>query len=236
MDFLLEVTQGRRAVPAEDRVAAFDNDGTLACEKPHTALAQFLPPKRRLRGSRLPTGSAGTRCCPRSGRCSKVAAHSSTSSARGPSSTRSGIRGSVDATRAGVRADAGTDRAAARSGVQRVHLQRQLPRLHPGTRRTGLRPAPEQVIGSEVRIESVGGPLVRTATPVPLDDGPGKTVHLWDRTGRCRCWRPATPPATSRCSPPPASRYWSATTTPTANTPTTIRRCWPPPPAAGGPW
>jgi hypothetical protein len=41
-----------------------------------------------------------------------------------------------------------------------------------------------QVIGSEVQIRSVNAQLVRTATPVPMDDGPGKTVHLWDRVGR----------------------------------------------------
>ena len=41
----------------------------------------------------------------------------------------------------------------------------------------------ERVIGSEVQIQAVDGRLVRTAMPVPRDDGPGKTVHLWDRTG-----------------------------------------------------
>ena len=41
----------------------------------------------------------------------------------------------------------------------------------------------ERVIGSEAAIQSLDGRLIRTATPVPLDDGPGKTVHLWDRTG-----------------------------------------------------
>ena len=40
--FLQEITQGPGALPVADRVAAFDNDGTLACEKPHTALAGFL--------------------------------------------------------------------------------------------------------------------------------------------------------------------------------------------------
>jgi hypothetical protein len=40
--FLQEITQGPDALPVADRVAAFDNDGTLACEKPHTALAGFL--------------------------------------------------------------------------------------------------------------------------------------------------------------------------------------------------
>jgi hypothetical protein len=42
---------------------------------------------------------------------------------------------------------------------------------------------PLQVIGSEVQIQAVDGRLVRTATPILMDDGPGKTVHLWDRTG-----------------------------------------------------
>ena len=41
----------------------------------------------------------------------------------------------------------------------------------------------ERVIGSEVQIQAVDGRLVRTAIPIPMDDGPGKTVHLWDRTG-----------------------------------------------------
>jgi len=42
----------------------------------------------------------------------------------------------------------------------------------------------ERVIGSEVRIELRGAQLVRTAITEPLDDGPGKVVHIWDRTGR----------------------------------------------------
>ena len=40
--FLQEITQGPDALPVADRVAAFDHDGTLACEKPYTALAGFL--------------------------------------------------------------------------------------------------------------------------------------------------------------------------------------------------
>jgi len=40
--FLQEITQGPDALPIADRVAAFDNDGTLACEKPHSSMAAFL--------------------------------------------------------------------------------------------------------------------------------------------------------------------------------------------------
>jgi hypothetical protein len=41
----------------------------------------------------------------------------------------------------------------------------------------------DRVIGSEADVELRDGRLVRTGSPVPLDDGPGKTVHVWDRTG-----------------------------------------------------
>jgi len=36
----------------------------------------------------------------------------------------------------------------------------------------------EHIIGSEVNIESIQGRLVRTATPRPLDNGPGNALHL----------------------------------------------------------
>ncbi|HEV7147693.1 MAG TPA: hypothetical protein VGN48_11930, partial [Pedococcus sp.] len=41
-EFLVDVTQGPGALPVPERVAAFDNDGTMACEKPRTAFAEFL--------------------------------------------------------------------------------------------------------------------------------------------------------------------------------------------------
>jgi hypothetical protein len=40
--FLQGCVQGPEAVAPDERVAAFDNDGTVACEKPLTALAAFL--------------------------------------------------------------------------------------------------------------------------------------------------------------------------------------------------
>ena len=42
--FLQEITQGPGALPVADRVAAFDNDGTLACEKPTACGAGGIPP------------------------------------------------------------------------------------------------------------------------------------------------------------------------------------------------
>ena len=45
--------------------------------------------------------------------------------------------------------------------------------------------AREQVIGSSGPIEYRDGVLVRTAgIELPVDDGPGKPVHIWSRTGR----------------------------------------------------
>jgi hypothetical protein len=45
--------------------------------------------------------------------------------------------------------------------------------------------AREQVIGSSAPVEYRDGELVRSAGfEQPLDDGPGKPVHIWARTGR----------------------------------------------------
>ena len=43
----------------------------------------------------------------------------------------------------------------------------------------------ENVIGSATTLEYRDGELVRTAgVEQPIDDGPGKPVHIWNRTGR----------------------------------------------------
>jgi hypothetical protein len=57
--FLQEITQGPDALPVADRVAAFDNDGTLACEKPHTALAGFLLDRAAAAGAAPPEVASG---------------------------------------------------------------------------------------------------------------------------------------------------------------------------------
>ena len=56
---LQEITQGPDALPVADRVAAFDNDGTLACEKPHTALAGFLLDRLAAAGAAPPEAVGG---------------------------------------------------------------------------------------------------------------------------------------------------------------------------------
>jgi len=39
---IVEFVQGSRAVPAKERVAVFDNDGTLWCEKPMPIQLDFI--------------------------------------------------------------------------------------------------------------------------------------------------------------------------------------------------
>jgi hypothetical protein len=92
----------------------------------------------------------------------------------------------------------------------------------------------ERVVGSEVQIQAVDGRLVRTAIPVPMDDEPGKTLHLWDRTGTQPVLAAGNAAQTSTCSGPPASPWWFTTRTMCANTPTTAVRYSTRPPEAAG--
>jgi haloacid dehalogenase-like hydrolase len=186
VEFLQRCVRGPEAVPPDERVAAFDNDGTVACEKPLTALAAFLLD------------------------------HDSRGPATGPGGPVVGggheVLRQVATRFAGQTTEQYQD--AAQDFLRRVRHPR-LHCLYPQvTYRPmleliallqmlqfavflctdssqdfirvmapayGLRR--DRIIGSEVRIQPVNGDLVRTATPAPLDDGPGKVAHLWDRTG-----------------------------------------------------
>jgi phosphoserine phosphatase len=185
--FLRETTEGPGALPASERVAAFDFDGTLACEKPHTSLAEFLLDRGR------GTDSDGVR---------RALAGSGHDVLR--------ELGVVFAGRTVVDYDEQAREFLGRAVHPRFRVL--YPRLvyQPMLELIALLRAlefsvfictdssrdfirviaepvfglrREQIIGSEVQIESIGGSLVRTSTPGEFDDGPGKTVHLWDRTG-----------------------------------------------------
>ena len=185
--FLREVTRGREELPVEQRVAAFDLDGTLVCEKPRTVLAEFLLDQ----GASADADSVG---------------HT------GASGGHDVLRelGVVFAGRTVIDYDEVARGFLARAVHPRfgcsypglayqpmLELMALLGALKfsvfmcTGSSRDFVRVMAESlfglrremIIGSEVRIESLGGALVRTAEPVPFDDGPGKTVHLWDRTG-----------------------------------------------------
>lgn len=184
-EFLVDVTQGSGALPVPERVAAFDNDGTMACEKPHTAFAEFLAAHTR---DEDPISSAA-----RSGhdvlrKVGQIFAGQTT--AQYEQKAREFLDHAAHP-RFGLPYPLLTYQPMLEL-VQVLHAlefsvfmctdsSRDFMRVMAGPG-YGLRR--EHVIGSEVQIRSVNGQLVRTATPVPMDDGPGKTVHLWDRAGR----------------------------------------------------
>ena len=182
--FLQEITQGPGALPVADRVAAFDNDGTLACEKPHTALAGFLLDRAAAVGSAPPEVASGHDVLRELG-----VLFAGQSTAQYEEQARRYLTGALH-----PRFQRPYPMLTYQPMLELISLlhaldfsvfictdsSRDFMRVIAGPA-YGLRR--EGVIGSEVQIQSVGGRLVRTALPVPMDDGPGKTVHLWDRTG-----------------------------------------------------
>ena len=97
--FLQEITQGPDALPVADRVAAFDNDGTLACEKPHTALAGFLLDRAAAAGSAPPEVASGHDVLRELGVLFAGQKRRSTRNRRAATSPERGIRASIAPTR-----------------------------------------------------------------------------------------------------------------------------------------
>src|ERR1035438_5225138 len=182
--FLQEITQGPDALPVADRVAAFDNDGTLACEKPHTALAGFLLDRVAAAGSAPAVLAGGHDVLRELG-----VLFAGTTTAQYEEQARRYLTGALH-----PRFERPYPLLTYQPMLELISLlhaldfsvfmctdsSRDFMRVIAGPA-YGLRR--ERVIGSEVQIRAVDGRLVRTAIPVPMDDGPGKTVHLWDRTG-----------------------------------------------------
>ena len=182
--FLQEITEGPDALPVADRVAAFDNDGTLACEKPHTALAGFLVDRAAAAGTAAPRVTSGhdvlrelgvlfagqtTAQYEEQARCYLGEALHPRFHRPYPMLTYQPMLELMALLQA-------LDFAVFMCTDSSRDFMRVIAGPAYGLRR-------ERVIGSEVQIQAVGGRLVRTAIPVPMDDGPGKPVHLWDRTG-----------------------------------------------------
>jgi phosphoserine phosphatase len=185
--FLAEATQGPGAVPVEQRIAAFDNDGTLACEKPETALAAFLRDR-----SALPTLGAHDTDGSLSGHevLRRLAALCAGTTTEDYDTQASEFLATARHPRFGRPYPTLTYRPMLELIAVLQRLQFRV-YLCSDTSRDFLRTlagpayglARDQVIGSEVRIRWQDGQLIRSATPLPLDDGPGKPVHIWDRTG-----------------------------------------------------
>lgn len=188
MAFVEQATQGSTAVPVSERIAAFDNDGTLCCEKPTTAFAAFLTARLRRRdGEPAPdvlhdghrvlalvaAEFAGYSVDDYQAACREFLdnARHPRYHAPYPMLRYQPMRELIDYLRAAqfsVYITSDGSRDFIRTFAQHSY---------------GL--APPAVVGSEASVELHGDRLVRSAHLIePLADGPGKRVHLWERTGK----------------------------------------------------
>jgi phosphoglycolate phosphatase-like HAD superfamily hydrolase len=201
-------------VPPEQRVAVFDNDGTLWCEKPAYIQLDFLV--RRL------AEQAGADPSLKDTQPYKAAAESDlawfgdavTKHYNGDDSAMEVLAGGILSAYAGLTVDEHAERVKAFfAGANHPTLGRPytecgyLPMVEllrylessgftnyiaSGGGRDFMRPVttqmygipPERVIGSSVGLDFIDGHLRTTAKPEFLDDGPVKPVRIWGRTGR----------------------------------------------------
>ena len=201
-------------VAPEDRVAVFDNDGTLWCEKPAYIQLDFLvrrmaeqvgadpsladrqPYKAAAEGDLDWFGDAVTKHYLGDDSGIKLLA-------AGVLSAYSGLTVEEHAERVKAFFAAGEHPSLKRpytacGYAPMTELLRYLESngftnyIASGGGRDFMRPVtfqmygvpPERVIGSSVGLDFVDGHLRTTATPEFLDDGPAKPVRIWDRTGR----------------------------------------------------
>ena len=207
-DFVRTVCEpGPGFVPAEERIATFDNDGTLWCEKPMYAQADFLVRRWAVQLKADPSRAAqqpwkavaeGDR-----GWLASALDHVP-DLIRGVTQAYDGI--TTTAFERAVRAffDTATHPSLAvpYTGVGYRPMRELLELLtaHDFTvyicsagGRDFVRVISqemygiprERVIGSGTTLEYREGEVVRTAgVEQPVDDGPGKPIHIWARTGR----------------------------------------------------
>ncbi|MUL78034.1 HAD family phosphatase [Mycolicibacterium sp. CBMA 226] len=215
VDFVGRVTtEGPDFVAPQDRIAVFDNDGTLWCEKPayiqldflvrrmaeqaaaDPALADRQPYAAAAAGDLTWFGDAVTKHYQGDDTDLRVLA-------TGVLSAYSGITVEEHAARvmaffAGARHPT-LDRPYTQCGyVPMIELLRYLESnaftcyIVSGGGRDFMRPVtegmygipPERVVGSSVGVTFADGDLVTTAQPEFLNDGPVKPVRIWGRTGR----------------------------------------------------
>jgi phosphoserine phosphatase len=180
LDFLWGATASPAAVDPAERIATFDNDGTLACEKPRTALAAFLAEQ----APDAPARASGHEVLRE-----LAALFAGQTTADYESRSREFLHRATH-----PRFDCGYPSLVYAPMRELIGLltrlefsvylcsdsSRDFNRVLAGPA-YGL--ARDRVIGSEVQIELQRGQLIRTGVPNALDDGPGKAVHIWDRTG-----------------------------------------------------
>lgn len=211
VDFVGRVTE---QVAPEDRVAVFDNDGTLWCEKPAYIQLDFLV--RRLAEQAAADPALAATQPYQAAAAGDLAwfGDAVTKHYNGDDSALKILAGGILSAYAGLSVEDHADRIKAffaeaqhptlsrpytRCGYQpMVELLRYLEAngftnyIVSGGGRDFMRPVtasmygipPERVIGSSVGLDFVDGQLRTTATPEFLNDGPVKAVRIWGRIGR----------------------------------------------------
>ncbi|MDT5094007.1 MAG: hypothetical protein QOH60_3370 [Mycobacterium sp.] len=211
VDFVARVNTD---VPPEQRVAVFDNDGTLWCEKPAYIQLDFLV--RRLAEQATADPSLKDRQPYKAAADGDLAwfGDAVTKHYNGDDSAMKVLAGGILSAYAGLTVEEHAERVKnffaegthptlgrpyTECGyVPMVELLRYLESngftcyIASGGGRDFMRPVagamygipPERVIGSSVGLDFVDGHLRTTSTPEFLDDGPVKPVRIWGRTGR----------------------------------------------------
>ncbi len=211
VDFVGRATE---QVAPEDRVAVFDNDGTLWCEKPAYIQLDFLVRRLAAQAAADPTLAAEQPY--RAAAAGDLAwfGDAVTRHYNGDDSALKILAGGILSAYSGLSVEDHADQikaffAAARHPtlgraytacgyVPMVELLRYLEAngftnyIVSGGGRDFMRPVtesmygvpPERVIGSSVGLDFVDGQLKTTATPEFLNDGPVKAVRIWGRVGR----------------------------------------------------
>lgn len=201
-------------VPPEERIAVFDNDGTLWVEKPAYIQLDFLV--RRLAEQAAADPELAARQPYQAAAAGDLAwfGDAVTKHYNGDDSAIKVLAGSILSAYAGLTVEehAGRVRAffaeATHPTLNRpyttcgyapmIELLRYLEAngftnyIASGGGRDFMRPVtaqmygipPERVIGSSVGLDFVDGHLKTTATPEFMDDGPVKPVRIWGRIGR----------------------------------------------------
>jgi len=179
-DWLCTTLAASVDVPPLDRVAAFDNDGTLACEKPAPSVRAYLthldpaahPADGHDTERLLAAALAGLTPSQAAAKAEEFLA-----TARHPRFhlpyPQIIYRPMLELVQLLHRLDFTVYLV---SDGSRDFLRVMAPTAY------GIRP--DHVIGTEAVISWQGGQLWREAQVIPLDDGPGKPAHLWDRAGR----------------------------------------------------
>lgn len=202
LEFVRSVTTpGESFVPPEARIATFDNDGTLWCEKPRYIQADFLMRRLKQDGDDSPTGDAPRK----SGRKrlgalidrvpDLVAGVADAFKGITTEEFEADVREFFDNTNHPTLGVPYTD-LAYHPMLELLEFLREN-EFHvyicSGGGRDFIRVISDEVygiprdhvIGSATTLEYRDGNLYRgKGIELPIDDGPGKPVHIWQRTGR----------------------------------------------------